>query len=347
MKMVMENFGKLSDGTEVRKISLINKNGYSLTLTDWGAGILAFNMPDKGGKTENVILHFDNAEDYRTKRYFLGSTVGRFANRIAKGIFHLDGKTYRLALNDGENHLHGGIKSFDQVLWGTEIFDKENMITVAFSYTSIDGEEGYPGTVSVISSYTLTEDNELIMEYFAETDKTTPLNITNHAYWNLAGAGNGSVLNHLLKMNAPSYLPVDSGSIPTGEIKPVKGTPFDFSETKSLGRDIGEVPPGYDHCYVLPERKKEVDYQFFAEITDPVSGRRMEIGTSQPGVQLYTGNYLGGLEGPEGKPFSKHDAFCLETQNFPDAVNQSGFPDPFLKPEQVYSQKTIHRFSIV
>jgi aldose 1-epimerase len=278
---------------------------------------------------------------------YFGSTVGRFANRIADGSFAINGKNYTLACNDGKNHLHGGLKAFDKVVWQAEPMTEGDITGVRFFYLSKDGEEGYPGNLHVTVLYLLTEDNELIIDYKAETDKITPINLTNHAYWNLQGAGSGTIFDHVLKLNASHYLPTDQYVIPTGEVVPVEKTPMDFTLPKPIGQDFKQLANGYDHCFVLdhPDEGKTPSIPA-AEVHDPVSGRGMRIFTTQPGIQLYTANYLETTHGAAGKVFEKHGAFCLETQNFPDAVHKPHFPAPFLLPGKKYHHVTTHQFYV-
>ena len=346
MSINKEHFGKTSEGAEVDLYTLTNANGLRVKIMTYGATITSVEVPDRDGRLANVTLSLDSLDDYLKGHPFFGSTVGRYANRIAKGKFSIDGKEYTLATNNGPNHLHGGEKGFDKVVWKTEPIKGEDSVGVAFSYQSPDGEEGYPGTLSAKVTYSLTNDNQLRMDYEAETDKPTVVNLTNHAYWNLAGGGTGDVLDHLLTLNADRFLPIDDGLIPLGELKPVGDTPMDFTHPMTIGSRIKQVEGGYDHCYVLNKTDGVTKPTFVAKITEPGSGRVMEIFTTQPGVQLYTGNFLDGTVTGGGKPFKKHYGFCLETQHYPDSPNRSEFPSTLLTPGEKYRQTTVHKFSV-
>ena len=314
----------------------------------YGATVVSMETPDKLGNVRNIQLAFPKLDGYLQRHPFFGSTVGRYGNRIAGGKFTLDGQEYKLATNNGPNHLHGGIKGFDAVLWKAQEVKSADSVGVKFSYTSPDGEEGYPGTLNVTATYTLTNANEMRIDYAATTDKPTVLNLTNHCYWNLGGAGSGQILEHELTIHADKYLPIDATSIPTGELAAVKGTPMDFTMPHKIGARIDELkqPPhqtkGYDHCYVL--RGQEGKLLPCALAHDPASGRTMEISTTEPGVQLYCGNFLDGGEGAGG--YKQHDAFCLETQHFPDSPNKPDFPSTVLRPGQTSKSTTVHKFGV-
>lgn len=342
----INSFGKTKTGVDVSEFILTNKQGITVSLINWGATIRSVQMPDRAGQVAEITLGFDDLKGYMDKNPFFGATIGRFANRIGNASFNIEGREYKLAHNDKKNHLHGGKKGFDKVIWQAEPFQDEKGSGVRFSYQSPDGEEGYPGNLQVKVTYRLTNANELVIEYQAETDKTTPVNLTNHAYWNLSGAGSGTIFDHVLKLNASNYLPVDKSLIPTGEIAPVKNTPLDFTSPKPIGQDFKQMPKGYDHCYVID---RTVAIQSLvtpvAEICDPNSGRGMRIYATQPGVQLYTSNMMNTIHnGANKKTFKKHGAFCLETENFPDAVHKANFPSPFLAPGEKYYEKTVHQF---
>jgi len=344
----VEPFGKMPSGEEVKLHTLTNTKGLRVRLIDYGATLIGVEAPDRHGKNANITLGFPSLEGYLQRHPYFGSTVGRYANRIAKGRFTLDGQTCTLATNNGPNHLHGGLKGFDAVLWKSENITLPDRAGVVFKYTSADGEEGYPGQLEVTTTFMLTEDNELRINYMATTTKPTVVCLTNHSYWNLAGAGSGDILNHELTLTADKYLPIDETSIPTGELAPVQGAAFDFRQPHAIGERIGELkkdPPhktkGYDHCYVL--RGQEGKLELAARVKEPSSGRVMEVLTTEPGVQLYCGNFLDGSA--SGGGFNQHDGFCLETQHYPDSPNQPQFPTTVLRPGEIYRSTTVHRFS--
>jgi aldose 1-epimerase len=344
-------FGTSKDGQEVKLHTLTNLKGLRVRLIDYGATLIGVDAPDRNGKNANITLSFPSLDGYLQRHPYFGSTVGRYGNRIAGGKFSLDGQSYSLAVNNGPNHLHGGLKGFDAVLWKAEAVNNEALpqsVGVRFSYTSADGEEGYPGKLDVTVAYTLTNDNALRIDYAATTDKPTVVNLTNHAYWNLAGAGSGDILKHELTIAADKYLPIDDTSIPTGVLASVVDTPFDFTTPHAIGERIGELKKephktkGYDHCYVL--RGQQGKLELAARAKDPTSGRVMEVYTTEPGVQLYCGNFLGGGVGEGG--FKQHEGFCLETQHYPDSPNKPEFPSTVLRPGQTYRSVTEHRFSV-
>lgn len=337
-----EPWGKTADGEEVIRYSLTNAKGMQVHLINWGATVTAVQVPDRDGKLENVTLSLPTADAYLENRPFFGCIVGRYANRIAGGKFTLDGMEYTLATNNGPNHLHGGNVGWNKALWHGEPLQQDNAAAVKFTHVSPDGDEGYPGQVKVTVVYSLNNDNELSIDYTATTDKATPINLTNHCYWNLRGAGDGKILDHILMLNCDRYLPVDENLIPTGELKSVEGTPMDFRKPTPIGARIDQVGMGYDHCYVVNGEPGEL--RLAARVRDPESGRVMEVRTTEPGVQLYTGNFLNGSEEVGG--FNKHDAFCLECQHFPDSPNQPDFPNTILRPGETYRQTTVHKFSV-
>lgn len=345
MNPAREKYGTMPDGTEVDQYTLTNANGMKVKVITYGAIITSIEVPDRDGKLANVILFRDSLDDYLAGHPYFGCVVGRYANRIAKGKFTLDGQEYTLATNDGDNHLHGGEKGFDKYVWKAQPIKAEGVVGVTLMHVSPDGDEGYPGELTATVAYTLTDENELQMAYTATTTKPTIVNLTNHAYWNLAGAGSGTILEHLMMINADRYLPVDEGLIPTGEIKPVEDTPMDFRQPKPIGRDIEKVEGGYDHCYVL-NRQPDEEMSLAARVAEPESGRVMEIYTTQPGIQFYTGNFLDGKVSGGGVAYQKHAGFCLETQHFPDSPNQPDFPSTVLKPGETYEQVTIYRFGV-
>ncbi len=342
MRVKRAAFGSTPDGREVGLFTCENRHGLSVELLSLGATLKSLQIPDRDGEFDNVVLGFPTIEGYLQRHPYFGSTVGRFANRIAGATFTLDGVLYRLAANNGQHHLHGGVVGFDQAVWEAEPFEAEGECGVRFSYLSRDREERYPGNLSVEVVYTLTDENEVRIAFSATTDAQTPVNLTNHTYWNLAGSG--LILDHVVQIEADRFLPVDEQQIPTGEIAPVAGTPMDFTAPKSIGEDLDGLPGeriGYDHCYVLRHRTGMAPA---ARVSDPTSGRVMEIATSQPGLQLYSGNNLTGFE-PHGG-FGRFSGLCLETQHFPDSPNRPEFPSTILAPGEQYTQMTIHRFSI-
>ena len=336
------SFGSLPDGTGVDLFTLTNGAGLVAKVASYGTIITELLVPDRAGKLGDVVLGFDNLAQYLKGHPYFGCTVGRVANRIAKGQFTLDGRTFSLAVNNGPNHLHGGLVGFDKVVWKAEILAGA---TVKFTHLSCDGDEGYPGNLRVAVVMQLTDVGELVIDYTAETDKATPVNLTNHSYFNLAGAGD--VLGHEMQLAADYFTPADGDSIPTGEIAMVKGTPMDFTSPKPIGASFGEmknVPVGYDNNFLINGGGQGL--AFAARVREPASGRVMELFTTEPGVQFYTANYLdGSLVGKRGEVYKQHSGFCLETQHYPDAVNKPGFPSVILRPGQVYRQTTVHKFS--
>jgi aldose 1-epimerase len=335
-------FGKLPDGRAVRRYTLTNAHGLFAKILDYGTIIAELHVPDRHGSLGDIVHGFDDLGPYLGRHPYFGCTVGRVANRIAKGRFTLDGTTYRLAVNNGENHLHGGLKGFDKVLWQAE---PQPGAAVKFCYTSPDGEEGYPGALAVAVTMTLTDADELRIDYVATTDKATPVNLTNHSYFNLAGAG--QVLQHELMLAADHYTSVHADLIPTGEIKPVKGTPLDFTSPTPIEARFAQLrgaPVGYDHNFVLNSGGESP--ALAARVYEPGSGRVIEARTTQPGIQLYTANFLdGSLKGKRGVAYQRYSAFCLETQHFPDSVNQPQFPSTILRPGETYRQTTVYKFS--
>lgn len=348
MNFKKEHFGRLPDGRRLEKITIENSNGYAFSVIPFGATLTSFRMPDAGGKIENIALGFDTMEAYLDDPYYLGATVGRYANRIANGKFSINGSEYVLSKNDGDHHLHGGVKGLSKVVWAAERFETRDSGGVTFSYTSPDGEENYPGNLNVTVTYMLNMKNELFFKYTAETDKETPVNLTNHAYWNLQGTGKGTILDHLLTLNCSRYLSVTGALISTGELLPVKDTPMDFKWEKRVGDDIQHTNGGYDHCFVINESSvlDQETLRFAARLFDPISGRGMTVFTDLPGVQLYTGNFLDNVQGMQKEVYSKHSAMCLETEHFPDAVNHAHFPTSILKPGKRFESVTMHRFSV-
>jgi aldose 1-epimerase len=341
-------FGTLPGGESVEIFTLTNANGVELKAIGYGGIITSLKVPDRSGKLDDIVLGFDRLDDYLKDHPFFGAIIGRYGNRIAKGQFTLDGQTYKLATNNGPNHLHGGTKGFDKVPWKVEPAGK-NALT--FSRVSADGEEGYPGNLRVQVTYTLTDKNELQVDYLATTDKATPVNLTQHSYFNLAGQASGDILGHQLMLNADRYTPVDETLIPTGKLAPVAGTPFDFTKPTAIGARINNADPqlkngqGYDHNWVL--NRKGAGLQLAARVIEPKTGRTMEISTTEPGIQFYSGNFLDGkLTGKGGAVYKHRTGFCLETQHFPDSPNQPSFPSTILKPGQEYRSRTVFTFGV-
>jgi aldose 1-epimerase len=342
-----QEFG-LSGGKEVFLYSLINKAGNEIKLINYGAAIVQIDVPDRNGVKENVTFGYDSFGGYEKGDLYFGKVVGQYANRIAKGKLTIDSVEYSLSLNNGPNTLHGGNTGWHSRVWDAQVLKNTDFPAVRFTYNKPDMEEGYPGNVVAEVVYTWTDDNEIIMDYKVTTDRKTVLNITNHAYFNLHGAGNGDILDHEMMIKASAFTPVDSTLIPTGELRPVEGTPFDFRTPHTIGERIGEeydqliLGLGYDHNFVL-DNAEEVD----AVVYDPLTGRVLEVITDQPGVQLYTGNFLDGSQtGIGGKVYNYRSGFCLETQHFPDSPNKPVFPSVILTPEEPFLSSTIYRFSV-
>jgi aldose 1-epimerase len=337
-------FGTLPDGREVNIFTLVNSHGITARIMDYGATVVSLEVPDRDGRPADIVLGFDSLEDYLEESPYFGCIVGRYANRIAKGKFTLDGQNFTLAKNNGDNHLHGGLKGFDKKLWTAEALTHEGVVALRLTYFSQSGEEGYPGNLTITAIYALTDNNELKIDYTAETDQATPVNLTHHGYFNLAGQGTGDVLSLELILYSEHFTPVDEGLIPTGEIRTVSGSPWDFTSAKTIGRDLNQVEGGYDNNFVLRNQGKEL--KLAASLFDPASGRLMEIHTTEPAIQLYSGNFLDGtITGKDSRVYQKHYALCLETQHYPDSPNQSGFPSTILRPGETYKTQTIHRFS--
>ncbi|GLU43926.1 aldose epimerase family protein [Allomuricauda sp. NBRC 101325] len=343
-------FGTLPDGSEVKKFALSNEAGTQVDVITLGGIITRWTAPDKKGVYGDVVIGFDNLEQYLEPNPFFGALIGRYGNRIAKGKFSLDGKEYTLATNNGENHLHGGDKGFDKVLWDAKAQQTDKGAELVLTYTSADGEEGYPGKLDVTVTYTLMADNALDIQYEAVTDKPTVVNLTQHTYFNLSGQFTKPVLDHELVLDADAFLPVDSGLIPTGELQPVAGTPFDFTTSKLIGKEIEadneqiKLGGGYDHCWVL--NKPDQGYRLIGSAYHGETGRFMEVFTDEPGVQFYSGNFLDNtLPAKGGGTYGKRAGFCLETQHFPDSPNQEGFPSVRLNPGEKYASKTTYKFS--
>lgn len=332
-------FGTLPSGETITQYQLRNQNGVAVKLINYGATLTSLKLPTT--QNPEIVLGFDTLEEYLKHEFYFGCTIGRVANRIKHGKFTYHNHTYQLACNhDQLHHIHGGVKGFDKVVWQAKSFTEKDAVGVEFSYLSPDGEENYPGNLEIITTYLLTNNNELKITYWAKTDKATPIDLTNHTYWNLAGAGADTILDHELHVCADHYVFTDQYHIPNGEIKSVQHTPFDFNKPISIGARIAEAG-GYDLCFVLHERPSHIA----ARITEPRTKRTMELYTTQPGLQFYTGNYLYDYPIAENKHTAKHGGFCFETQNFPDAVNHSNFPTPFLLPEQIYQHETTYKLT--
>lgn len=346
LAITSEEYGKNEKGDDILLFRLRNKHGMKVSIINLGAIITSVEVPDRDGKFENVTLNFPDAAGYLVNAPYFGGICGRYANRIAKGKFTLDGIEYQLALNNGPNHLHGGETGLMKRLWNSEGFQNDEAVGVNLWYHSPDGEDGYPGKMKFGAAYSLNDNNELRIEYHVVTDKPTVVNVTNHAYWNLAGVSSGTILDHELTLFCSKYLPVDEASIPTGEVADVADTPMDFLKPEKIGARIDQPVNGgggYDHCYVVDGKAGKL--RSAAKIVEPNSGRVMEISTTEPGIQFYTGNGLDGTPATGNAP--KHGAFCLETQHFPDSPNRPEFPTTRLNPGESYSQTTVHKFSVV
>jgi aldose 1-epimerase len=344
-------FGRTEDGELVERFTLTGAGGVEVRVITYGAIIQSLRVPDRYGQLADVVLGYDDMQGYEGDAQFHGAIVGRFANRIARGTFTLDGTEYRLDVNDGPNHLHGGSGGFYTVLWEAEPFSDGTDVGVVLRYRSPDGEQGYPGNLDVRVTYTLGADNTLAVDYHATTDRPTPVNLTQHSYFNLGGHDAGSILDHRLRIDADRYTPVDDTSIPTGSHAPVQGTPFDFRQPTPIGERIDaddeqlRITGGYDHNFVLNAGGGEVTLA--ARVHDPGSGRVLEVLTTEPGVQFYAGNYLDGKRpGKGGERYHRRTGFCLETQHFPDAPNQPEFPSAILRPGETLRSRTEFRFSV-
>jgi len=350
MSIKKQAFGKTADGTPVDLYTLTNVNGLEAKISNYGGTLVSLMAPDRDGKQADVTLGFDTLEEYIKKSLYFGCIVGRYANRIARGTFTLDDVEYTLAQNDGENHLHGGIKGFDKVVWQAEEVRGDGKVGLKLTYLSKDSEEGYPGNLSVKVIYNLTNNNEWKIEYLATTDKATVVNLTNHAYFNLAGGVSEDILGHELMINADRFTPIDKSLIPTGELRSVKGTPMDFTQATAIGARIERDDEqllfgnGYDHNWVLNSRGGSL--ALAASVYEPTTGRGLQVYTTEPGIQFYTGNFLdGSITGRGGQVYTRRYGFCLETQHFPDSPNKPDFPTTVLKPGEKYTQTTIYKFS--
>ncbi len=338
-------FGTTPEGLQIKRFTVSNDHGMIASLINFGAILTSLKVPDRYGKDGEVTLGFDTLEDYIADIWFFGATIGRYANRIANGRFSLDGVEYQLPQNSPPSHLHGGIKGFHKMVWNGDTKIDQDSISVVFSRLSPSGEEGYPGNLHTKVTYTLNNQNELTLCYHAETDKPTPINLTNHTYWNLKGPGFGNVLDHEMTLNADYYLPTDDDRIPTGGIKSVYGTPMDFTHPTKIGDRIDQIKGGgYNHCYVL--NRKDNSLCLAAKVYEPEKGRIMEVYTTEPGIQFYSGHFLNNYKGENGILLNRCDGFCLEAQHFPNSVNQPQFPSTILRAGDIYRQTTIHKFSI-
>jgi aldose 1-epimerase len=345
MTIHKELFGKLPDGREVDIYTLDNAIGLKVKIMTYGATIVSLETPDRNGNMQDIVLGHDNLQGYLTKSPYFGAIVGRYANRIKRGSFSLDSRSYQLTINNGLNHLHGGVNGFDKVLWTAEPVKEENFVGLRLSYNSPDGDQGYPGELKTVVSYTLTKDSCLKVEFQATTNRPTIVNLSNHSYFNLSGQGGGDILSHELMLNCDHYLPVDTELIPTGEIKKVKDTPFDFTSPFTIGARIAEIPGGYDHNYVISDNIRVL--KLAAKVYESGSGRTLTLSTTCPGVQFYSGNFLDGtIRGKEGENYQKHGAFCLEPQFFPDSPNRPDFPSVRLNPGDKFHQCSIYKFGI-
>jgi len=344
-------FGKTPDGTTVELFTLTNAHGIEVRIITYGAVIVSIKTPDRRGHLEDIVTGFDTLDDYVARSRFFGAVAGRYANRLANARFTLDGKSYELAANNGRNHLHGGRRGFDKVVWNGSPFERDGKAGVTLTHVSPDGDEGYPGTLNVSVTYTLTPRDELILDYAATTDKATPINLTNHSYFNLAGDGRGDILGHVLQIDADRYTPTDETQIPTGEIAAVDGTPFDFRKPTPIGERIDANDEqirrgkGYDHNFVLNGSPTALHHA--ARVVDPSTGRTMDVATTEPGMQLYTGNNLdGSAVGKGGHVYGRRTAVCFETQHFPDSPNHPNFPSTILRPGERFRSETVFTFGV-
>ena len=346
--MMAALFGVLPDGTKVEIYTLTNRHGVEIRTIPYGAIIVSIRVPDRRGHLDDIVIGHDTLDGYLNASRFFGAVVGRYGNRIANGRFTLDGKTYELAVNNGPNHLHGGVKGFDKMLWTVVRHDAASM---TYQRVSPDGEEGYPGRLDVSVTYTLTEKNELRLDYQATTDKATPINLTQHSYFNLAGDGSRDILDHVIEINANRYTPIDATKIPTGQLAPVANTPFDFRTPRAIGARIGVENPqlqfggGYDHNFVL--NRTGPGLVWAARVYEPTTGRTLQVSTTEPGLQFYSGNNLdGSITGKSGHVYKTRYGLCLETQHFPDSPNHPNFPSAILRPGQTFRSQTIYAFGV-
>lgn len=349
------DFGVTPDGDSVDLYTLTNANGVTMEVTNYGGIITSLRVPDRDGNFEDVVLGFDSlsgytSEEYRAANPYFGALIGRYGNRIAGGEFSLNGETYTLETNNGPNHLHGGEEGFDQVVWDAESFGEDDNVGLRLSHTSPDGHGGYPGRLDVEVTYTLTNENEVAVDYRATTTKATPVNLTQHSYFNLDGDGEGQILDHKLMINADRFTPVDSTLIPTGELRSVEGTPFDFTEPTPVGAGINadnqqiEYGGGYDHNFVLAQSDADT-LRLAARVYEPDTGRLMSVRTTEPGMQFYSGNFLDGSFTGKGEVYDRREGLALETQHFPNSPNEPDFPSTILQPDEEYTSRTVYQFS--
>ena len=348
--MKKESFGATPQGSPVDLYTFSNEHGMEVRAINYGGIIVSLRVPDKRGHLDDVVLGLNTLPEYMENKPYFGAIIGRYGNRIAGAQFKLDGVSYTLAANNGPNTLHGGNVGFNKVLWNAEPFENEQGVGLIFTHTSPDGDEGYPGNLKMKVTYTLTPQDELIFDYEATTDKATPVNLTEHTYFNLAGEGHGDILGHHMMINADRFTPVDKNLIPLGELRPVKNTPFDFGQPMAIGARINQsdeqmvLGKGYDHNFVIRQTGKNPELA--ARVHEAESGRIMEVYTTEPGVQFYSGNFLDGVAGKNGHVYKQRFGFCLETQHFPDSPNQPAFPSTILRPGKTYRSRTMYRFSV-
>lgn len=348
-RITKTEFGETAEGQTVHLYTLANTNNMVAKITNFGGIVTQLQVPDKYGVSADVVLGFDSLEKYLEPHPYFGALIGRVSNRIADSQFTLEGVTHKLAANDSKNHLHGGLKGFDKVVWDADLFKTDDRVSLRLRYLSKDGEEGYPGNLSVEVFYSITNENELIIDYTAKSDKPTPVNLTQHNYYNLKGEGNGNILDHIITIYSSRYLPSGEGLIPTGEISTVENTPMDFTKPYTVGQRINQVQGGYDHDFQVRDwSRRAFRLSPAAVVTEPVSGRVMEVLTTEPSIHLYTGNFLdGSITGKSGRPYEKHSGFCLETQHYPNSPNIQQFPSILLKPGQSYRHTAVYKFKII
>ena len=352
-RLTVAPFGTLDSGEAVKVFTLTNANGVEARILDYGGIIVSLKTPDRTGKSADIVLGFDDLAGYVKSSPYFGAIVGRYGNRIANAKFTLDGQTYTLAANNGPNALHGGLKGFDKVVWTPEPKVDSAGLHLVLHYTSADGEEGYPGRLDATVTYTLTDSNQLVVDYRATTDKATPVNLTQHSYFNLAGEGSGTILKHVLTLDADQFVPIDTTFIPTGKLAPVAGTPFDFRKPTEIGAHIDEANQqlanglGYDHTFVVNRPAGATGLVHVAHVVEPTTGRTLDVESTEPGVQFYTGNFLDGTAvGKNGHAYQKRTAFCLETHHFPDSPNKPQFPSTILRPGETYRSQTVFTFGV-